>query len=224
MQSEAVQLHTWGDYALFTRPELKSERMSYDVMTPAAARGILEAIHWKPAITWMVEGITVLRPIRFQAVMRNEVSEVISAVTARRKMTGQRTGELDMTVEDVRTQRGALFLRDVAYTITARMRLTGRSPGDTIEKHLEIFTKRARSGRCFHRPYLGTRECAAHFELIEGQEPESGLPPIERDKDLGLMFYDFDYGTGSRYARFFRARIAGGRIDVPQPDSPHIHG
>lgn len=208
-----VKLRVWGDYACFTRPEMKVERVSYDVMTPSAARGILEAIHWKPAISWVIDRIHVLRPIRFQNIRRNEVGSKISARVAGTAMKAGSTQGLHMAVDEDRQQRATLALRDVEYGIEAHFELTPRAKADDTEgKHLEMFRRRASSGQCFHRPCLGVREFPAYFELVE-DFPQTELPEAGRDLDLGWMLYDINYAAG-REALFFRARMQGGVIDV----------
>lgn len=208
-----IKLRVWGDHACFTRPEMKVERVSYDVMTPSAARGILEAIHWKPAIRWMIDRIHVLRPIRFQNIRRNEVGSKISARVAGAAMKAGSTEGLHMAVDDDRQQRAMLALRDVAYGIEAHFELTKRAGDDDTEgKHLDMFRRRAAAGQCFHRPCLGVREFPAHFELVE-DFPETELPHEARERDLGWMLYDIDYAAG-REALFFRAQMQGGVIDV----------
>lgn len=211
-----VRLHVWGERACFTRPEMKVERVSYDVMTPSAARGILEAIHWKPAIRWVVDRIHVLRPIRFQSLRRNEVGAKIGAVTAERAMRAGTTAGLGLLVEEHRQQRAATLLVDVAYVIEAHFTLTPRAGAeDTPAKHASMFNRRAAAGQCFHRPCLGTREFAADFALIpEGApQPESALPPDQRDRDLGWMLHDIDHAAGG-ISHFFRARLSDGVLDV----------
>lgn len=208
-----IKLRVWGDHACFTRPEMKVERVSYDVMTPSAARGILEAIHWKPAIRWVIDRIHVLRPIRFQNIRRNEVGSKISARVAGAAMKAGSTQALHMAVDDDRQQRAMLALRDVAYGIEAHFELTPRACDDDTEgKHLDMFRRRAVAGQCFHRPCLGVREFPAHFELVE-EFPETALPPDARERDLGWMLYDIDYAAGCE-ALFFRAQMQGGIIDV----------
>lgn len=214
--SYGVRLHVWGERACFTRPEMKVERVSYDVMTPSAARGILEAIHWKPAIRWVVDAIHVLRPIRFQSFRRNEVGAKASAATAATAMRGGTTAGLGLVVEDNRQQRATLFLTDVAYVIEAHFELTGKAgPDDTEAKHLSMFNRRAAAGQCFHRPCLGTRECAADFELVApgAPLPESKLPEDQRNRDLGWMLHDIDFANGNT-SRFFPARLTDGVLDV----------
>jgi CRISPR-associated protein Cas5d len=214
--SYGIRLHVWGERACFTRPEMKVERVSYDVMTPSAARGILEAIHWKPAIRWTVDRIHVLKPIRFQSFRRNEVGARISAATAERALRAGSTAGLGLIVEDHRQQRATTFLVDVAYVIAAHFTLTEKArDDDTTAKHISMFNRRAAAGQCFHRPCLGTREFAADFALIaEGDPlPASALPPEQRERDLGWMLHDIDFANDAA-ARFFRARLKDGVLDV----------
>lgn len=220
-----VRLHVWGDRACFTRPELKVERVSYDVPTPSAARGILEAIHWKPAIRWHVDRIHVLNPIRFQSLRRNEVGAKASAANARSAMHAGHTNGLGIVVDENRQQRAAMILIDVAYVIEAHFEMTDRAgPDDTAAKHVSMFNRRAAQGQCFHRPCLGTREFPAEFALIEegARLPVSHLPIDQRDRDLGWMLHDIDF-TDRATSHFFRARIdAEGAIAVPPPGSPEL--
>lgn len=220
-----VRLHVWGERACFTRPELKVERVSYDVPTPSAARGILEAIHWKPAIRWHVDRIHVLKPIRFQSLRRNEVGAKASAANARSAMKAGHTNGLGILVDENRQQRAAMILIDVAYVIEAHFEMTGKAgPEDTPAKHVSMFSRRAEAGQCFHRPCLGTREFPAEFALIEegAPLPPSQLPPDQRDRDLGWMLHDIDFADGAT-SHFFRARIdAGGAIAVPAAGSPEL--
>ncbi|MDQ0467287.1 type I-C CRISPR-associated protein Cas5c [Labrys wisconsinensis] len=218
--SYGIRLHVSGKYALFTRPEMKVERVSYDVMTPSAARGILEAIHWKPAIQWVVEEIRVLRPIRFQSIRRNEVGAKAPERAVRAAMRSGEIGGLTLRIEEQRQQRASTVLSDVAYVIGARFALTARAgPDDNEGKHLDTFNRRARKGQCFHQPCLGTREFPAAFRLVEPGEP---LPAaIEESRDLGFMLYDIDHG-GDRGSLFFRAQLEAGVVRVPPPGSPEI--
>lgn len=214
--SFGVRLHVWGDRACFSRPEMKVERVSYDVITPSAARGILEAIHWKPAIRWVVDRLHVLRPIRFQSFRRNEVSSKIPGPTAERAMRAGSVAGLGMVMEEVRQQRAATLLVDVAYVIEAHFVMTPRAGAeDTPAKHLSMFNRRAEAGQCFHRPCLGTREFAAEFALLPpgAPLPASTLPPDQRDRDLGWMLHDIDHEAGA-VSRFFRARMRDGVVDV----------
>lgn len=215
-----VRLHVWGERACFTRPEMKVERVSYDVMTPSAARGILEAVHWKPAIRWVVDRIHVLKPIRFQSFRRNEVGARISATAIERAMRAGSTAGLGLVADDRRhrEQRATTLLIDVGYVIEAHFEPTGKAgPDDIPAKHISMFNRRAASGQCFHRPCLGTREFAADFRLIaEGMSlPPCELPPEQRERDLGWMLHDIDFAAdGSSTSRFFRARLTDGVLDV----------
>ncbi len=222
----AVRLHVWGERACFTRPELKVERVSYDVPTPTAARGILEAIHWKPAIRWQIDRIHVLREIRFQSLRRNEVGAKASAATARSAMNRGTTDGLGIVVDENRQQRAAMILVDVAYVIEAHFEMTEKAgPDDTPAKHINMFNRRARDGQCFHRPCLGTREFVADFELIEDGAPlpESRLPADQRDRDFGLMLHDIDFSNpADAVSHFYRARMVDGVIAVPPRGSPEL--
>lgn len=215
--SYGVRLHVRGDRACFTRPEMKVERVSYDTLTPSAARGILEAIHWKPAILWVVDRIHVLKPIRFQSFRRNEVGARMSTVMAERAMRSGSVAGLGLVVEDNRQQRATTLLVDVAYVIEAHFVLTPRATSDDTEaKHLSMFNRRAAAGQCFHRPCLGTREFAADFALVppDAPLPVSELPLDQRDRDFGWMLHDIDFAGGRNESRFFRARMSDGVIDV----------
>lgn len=218
--SYGVRLRVSGDFACFTRPEMKVERVSYDVITPSAARGILEAIHWKPAIRWIVTRLHVLKPIRFTSIRRNEVGHKIPVTNVRRAMKAGTTEGLALVVEEDRQQRASTVLVDVDYVIEAEFEMTDRAGSDDNPgKHLDTFKRRTRNGKCFHQPCLGTREFDARFTLIEPGEP---LPePIGENRDLGFMLFDIDHG-GDRRSMFFRARMNGGIVDVPRPGSPEI--
>lgn len=223
--SYGIKLHVWGERALFTRPEMKVERVSYDVITPSAARGILEAIHWKPAIRWVVDSIQVLKPIRFESIRRNEVGGKLSAASVGKAIKAGRTDGLVSYVEDDRQQRAATVLRDVGYVIAAHFELTDKAgPEDNVGKHLDIFNRRARRGQCFQAPCLGTREFPASFALIE---EGSRLPAVDSalagERDLGWMLHDIDFADGMT-PRFFRARMVDGLITVPPFSSEEVHG
>ena len=211
-----VRVLVWGERACFTRPEMKVERVSYDVITPSAARGILEAIHWKPAIRWHIDRIHVLKPIRFESIRRNEVGSKLSAASVVKALKAGSTAGLATYVDEDRQQRAATVLRDVRYLIEAHFELTERAgPDDSVGKHLDIFNRRARKGQCFHAPCLGVREFSASFELLEGDMPPPKPDPgVEADKDLGWMLHDIDFADGMT-PHFFRARMQGGVIDVP---------
>ena len=222
-----IQLHVWGDYACFTRPEMKAERVSYDVMTPSAARGILDAIHWKPEIRWVVDRIHVLKPIQFMSFRRNELGDrgVLSTEMAKKAMKTGRTDDLCAYIDEDRVQRATIMLRDVEYLIEAHFVLTGRPEAKNrnriAAKHISIFNRRAKAGQCFHRPCFGMREMAAHFALAEGEPPASKLLEEDRDRNLGWMFYDWDYENGHA-ARFFHAQLRGGIVEIPAPRSSEI--
>ncbi|MEW5947917.1 MAG: type I-C CRISPR-associated protein Cas5c [Thermodesulfobacteriota bacterium] len=239
-KSRLLRLKVWGDNACFTRPEMKVERVSYDVMTPSAARGILEAVLWKPAIRWHVSQIDVLKPIQLGSVRGNESSIGDAPRTAvrwesvRRNEVGcvmsPRTNGI--LVEEQRQQRAGLFLRDVAYTIHAWFDLTDKAgPEDTVIKFQEMFLRRAEKGQCFHRPYLGCREFSAHFEPVFHDQP---LPePIVETRELGYMLHDVSHDNsddknGVHFCnercspRFFRALIENGRLKVPPLDSGEV--
>jgi CRISPR-associated protein Cas5d len=208
-----VKVRCWGDWACFTRPEMKVERVSYDAMTPSAARGVLEAIYWKPEIRWVVDRITVLRPIRFSSVRRNEVDEKIPETTARRAMSGG-SAVLQQVITEARQQRAALLLRDVDYIIDAHFAI--QSGPENAGKHLEQFQRRARRGACFTQPYLGCREFAAYFRLLEAEDaPPTPDPALSGERDLGWMLHDIDFSTKAKDARFFRVKMKDGVIDVP---------
>ena len=172
-----IKLHVWGERALFTRPEMKVERVSYDVITPSAARGILEAIHWKPAIRWVVDSIQVLNPIRFESIRRNEVGGKIPAGKVKSAINAGSLESLSSyCVDEDRQQRASTLLRDVAYVIHAHFDLTDKAGADDTEgKHLDIFNRRARKGQFFQMPCLGTREFPTNFQLME--EADSQLVP-----------------------------------------------
>lgn len=213
LKSRTFYLKVWGDNACFTRPEMKVERVSYDVMTPSAARGVLEAILWKPAISWQIERIDVLKPILWESVRRNEVGS---------RMSPRSDG---IFVEEQRQQRAGLFLRNVAYTIHAHFIMTAKAGDeDNVTKFQEMFARRAQKGQCFNQPFLGCREFSAHFELVPD---ETSLPETIQDtRDLGWMLYDMchdaagDNGqhvhtcTEGCHPSFFHAQLNSGIIDL----------
>lgn len=202
-----------GDYALFTRPEMKVERVSYDAITPSAARGVIEAVYWKPAIHWVVDRIHVLNEIEFTNIRRNEVGEKISTREAQRRMNGGKEPFfIDVTAH--REQRAALVLKNVDYLVEAHFELTDEAgEDDTPEKHYNIALRRLRKGQHFHAPYLGTREFGAQVDLVE-EEP---LPPseISGERDLGWMLYDLDFNNPDDIRpQFFKAQMQDGVIDL----------
>lgn len=230
-------LEVWGDYACFTRPEMKVERVSYDVMTPSAARAIFESILWKPAIRWNVTRIEVLNPVKWISVRRNEVGKKVSTPTAK-QMAGVLGAPMGIFVEDERQQRAGLFLRDVRYRIHGyfdfippEQRKTNRSIlpefwadeqeqteigrlDETEAKYAAMFERRAKKGQCFHRPYLGCREFACDFRLVNPTEEPARL--IEETRDLGFMLYDLDFERDENDPSplFFRAQIEKGVVNT----------
>lgn len=203
-----LQVKFWGDYACFTRPEMKVERVSYPVMTPSAARGALEAIFWKPQVVWRVEEIHVLNPISYASILRNEINDRQSDRSARSWATVG--GGYDASAD--RSQRHTLALRDVAYIVRAHLDLVGAGR-DNIAKYRDQFRRRVARGQCFATPYLGCREFAASF-----CEPGPDDSPIARSEDLGPMLLDIDYapdGSGRGAPRFFPAALDNGVMRVP---------
>ncbi|MEI7065276.1 type I-C CRISPR-associated protein Cas5c [Dickeya chrysanthemi] len=214
-------LDVQGEFACFTRPEMKVERVSYDVITPSAARSIFEAILWKPAIAWRVTRIEVINPIRWINLRRNEVGSVISSRVVTSAMKAG-SGALGLYIEDDRQQRAGLFLRDVRYRLHGEFTLTAQAGrGDNAGKFAEMFRRRAQRGQCINQPYLGCREFAADVMLIDddGRQP----PALAQDRELGWMLYDMDYRQAQNPTpRFFHAAMTQGVIDIPAPDSPEV--
>ncbi len=238
-------LEVSGDFACFTRPEMKVERVSYDVITPSAARAVFEAILWKPLIHWQVSKIEVLKPIRWINLRRNEVGSVASTRNIESAMKSG-TGHLGMYIEGERQQRAGLFLRDVKYRLHASFELRDprlhksnfphlskrtvnsdeidmdNEPNQTV-KFMTMFERRATKGQCVNQPYLGCREFSADFRLVEPEDPHP--KPITETRDLGYMLYDLDYPSpDDPRPRFFRARLMNGVVDVPAWDSEEVCG
>lgn len=213
-----VAVKVSGPWACFTRPEMKVERVSYPVMTPSAARGVLEAILWKPQFRWVVRRIIVLSPIRFQAVRRNEIQDKIPVGAVKKWMKDPAAFEpyyADAAGREEgsnRTQRNTVALRDVAYVIEASVHLPKPSETDPPVKFREMFERRLEKGQCFHRPYLGCREFAADFEPAPA-EPR----PIDETVEIGRMLYDIVYDPAGRRPAFFEARLDRGVL-VCDPD------
>ncbi len=216
-------LEVTGDYACFTRPEMKVERVSYDLITPSAARAVFDSILWKPAIRWRIRKIEVLKPVRWISVRRNEVASVASSRNALAAMNEGR-GRVALYVEDDRQQRAGLFLRDVAYRLYADMEFVTDEARANPNKYVAMFNRRAEAGQCVNQPYLGCREFAASFRpvaLIEdgngGYRPAGSEPTAvqEMSADLGWMLYDLDYADqGDPKPTFFRARVNHGVMDL----------
>ena len=224
-------LEVWGPIACFTRPELKVERVSYDVITPSAARAIFEAIFWKPAIRWQVTKIEVLNPIKWTSIRRNEVGAVASV-----------TSMTPIFIEEKRQQKNTLMLQDVRYRIWAKLefipkwkRAESKNPSIDKEendllrkdenpgKYNAMFERRASKGQCFNQPYLGTRECSASFRLVNPEQEELSVP-INENRDLGLMLYDMDFEGNLEKpdAMFYHAIMEKGVIVVPPRDSKEV--
>lgn len=206
--SYGIKLRVWGDYALFSRPEMKVERVSYDVMTPSAARGILEAIYWKPEIRWIVDRIHVLNRIQFDNIRRNELSSKVSI--SEKDMREGNTIICQYIDENERQQRASMVLKHVNYVIESHFELTGNDASDP-GKHLAMFERRAKKGQCFHRPYFGCREFPVNFEWCD-DIPRSQL---NGEQDLGYMLHDIDF-QNNMTPRFFRAVMRDGVIDCCQ--------
>jgi CRISPR-associated protein Cas5d len=204
-----------GEFACFTRPEMKVERVSYDVITPSAARAVFEAILWKPAIRWHVRRIEVLNPVRWINLRRNEVASVISTRNVQEAMSAGE-GDLAIYADDRkhREQRAGLFLRDVAYRLHADLEVRDdRDDPAPPQKYFAMFERRAKSGQCVNQPYLGCREFAARMRLVE--DPAREPLPVSDTRDLGWMLYDLDFSDrNDPKPIFFRARMTAGVIDV----------
>lgn len=216
-------LEVTGDFACFTRPEMKVERVSYDVITPSAARAVFEAILWKPAICWHVRAIEVLKPIRWISLRRNEVGAVVPMGSVKSAMN-KGAGDLGLYVEDERQQRASLFLRDVAYRLHADLEvLPGSGENNTPAKFWEMFERRASKGQCINQPYLGCREFACGFRWIK--EGAQEMSPIAETRDLGWMLHDLDFtDVTDPKPRFFRAELKDGVLAVPDAESAEVRG
>jgi CRISPR-associated protein Cas5d len=218
-------LEVWGDYACFTRPELKVERVSYDVITPSAARAVFEAIFWKPAIRWNVTRIEVLNPIQWFSIKRNEIGKTMSPKSN------------SIIIEENRQQKSSLVLRDVRYRLYAELEFIpvkereklfqperDKMEEETPGKYNAMFERRANKGQCFNQPYLGCREFSCYFKLVP--KPEKGKDCIDETRDLGIMLYDMDfkdrYGKKKPEALFYRAKMEHGVINVPPKNSEEI--
>ncbi len=215
-------LEVKGDFACFTRPEMKVERVSYDVITPSAARAIFEAVLWKPAIEWHIHKIEILKPIRWVNIRRNEVGAVLPVGNINRAIKG---GTLPaLYVEDNRQQRAGMFLRDVTYRLHGSFSLTEKAgASDNAGKFSDMFKRRAKKGQCFNQPYLGCREFSCDFRLIEDIEQEDSA--IIESKPLGWMLYDMDYKNSAEPSPlFFNATMENGIIEIPDRHSEEVRG
>lgn len=206
----SIKMEVWGDYACFTRPEMKVERVSYDVPTPSAARGMVESVYYHPGLKWHVDKIYVCKPIRFTNIFRNEVASKISARNVLTEANGKKRSYIDRNA-DIQ-QRATTMLRDVHYVIEAHFEMTDKAnPSDNPGKFQDIVKRRLRSGQAYMQPYLGCRECTAHFRLWEGGD----IPTIDETRDLGYMLYDMEYSDPENIQpMFFRAQMVHGVIDL----------
>lgn len=219
-------LHVTGDFACFTRPEMKVERVSYDVITPSAARAIFESILWKPAIRWQIRRIDVLAPIRWTTLRRNELAGKLSLASVHSAMR-HGVGQLAQYIEEERQQRASLLLRDVAYRLYADFSLTERAgPDDSLVKFAEMFRRRASRGQCVNQPYLGCREFAADVSLTSPDQAAPPCPPTLRGEyPLGWMLYDLDFTQADDpRPRFYRPVMRDGVIHVPDWQSEEVLG
>ena len=206
----SVLMEVWGLTACFTRPEMKTERVSYDVPTPSAARGMIESIYYHPGLKWTIDRIWVMKPIQFMNLRRNEVSSKISASNVMQEANGGKQSCI-VTTQDIQ-QRAAMMLKDVRYVIEAHFDMTDKAnASDNPGKFQDIVKRRLRKGACYAAPYLGTRECTAHFRLWEG----GAIEGIDETRDLGYMLYDMDYSDPEHIQpMFFRAKMEHGCIDL----------
>lgn len=217
----SVTIEVWGDYACFSRPEMKVERVSYDVITPSAARGLLEAIYWHPGMQWIIDRIRVCAPIRFTNIRRNEVKDTISARKVSTIME-KGVGELYLATPESIQQRAAMVLRDVRYVIEAHFEMTEKAaPSDNPGKFQDIMKRRLAKGQFYHQPCFGVREFPAHFAVCDG------LPPcpeeLRGEKDLGWMLLDMDYSDPENISPvFFRAVLRDGVLEVPGRSSQEV--
>lgn len=244
--AKGIRLHVWGEYALFTRPEMKVERVSYDIMTPSAARAIISSIYWKPEIEWVIDRIHVLNPIRFTSVRRNEVG-ARAIMPKSSVLKGGVFDVLGLSIEDERQQRASLLLKDVSYVIEAHFNVLKptfekgapeMSLNDCENKHISIVKRRAAAGQCFRQPYFGCREFPVSFRLLDDNEPIPASKLDIPDKDFGFVFHDFIYREDKKgpiiesnrgrhlvaEARFFRAEMKNGVIEIPALKSKEVVG
>lgn len=208
-----IKVRVWGKYALFSRPEMKVERCSYDVMTPSAARGLLEALYWHPGCRWIVDKIYVRKPIRFTSVRRNEIKSKVSGSRALGVIRGKKE-DLSISSRSEIVQRASMILCDVDYVIEAHFEMTAQAnPTDNPGKFKDIIMRRLRRGECYHQPYFGCREFPANVALYEEDEVDTAY--LGERKDLGYMLYDMDYSDPKEIQpMFFRAVLEDGILDL----------
>ena len=212
--SIGVRVKVWGDYALFSRPEMKVERCSYDIMTPSAARGIMEAIYWHPGMCWKIDRIHIMKPIQFTSIRRNEVKSKVSANNVLSVYNGAKK-ELFISSKEEIVQRASLLLKDVEYIIDAHFEMTDKAnDSDNPGKFKDSIMRRLKRGECYHTPYFGCREFPVNFCLCEEEEVHSAYEVVE-EKDLGFMLYDMDYSEPENIQpMFFRAVMRRGVVDL----------
>lgn len=212
--SIGVRVKVWGDYALFSRAEMKVERCSYDIMTPSAARGVMEAIYWHPGMCWKIDRIHIMKPIQFTSIRRNEVKSKVSANNVLSVYNGAKK-ELFISSKEEIVQRASLLLKDVEYIIDAHFEMTDKAnDSDNPGKFKDIIMRRLKRGECYHTPYFGCREFPVNFCLCEEEEVHSAYEVVE-EKDLGFMLYDMDYSDPENIQpMFFRAVMRRGVVDL----------
>lgn len=212
-----IRVEVWGDYALFSRPEMKVERVSYDVITPSAARGILDAIYWHPSFRYVIDKIFVLNKIKFENIRRNEVTQKISAPNVKNFIKNPKN-DIYIATSENRTQRAAMFLKNVRYVIEAHMMIKNfESPVENLGKFYAIFQRRIENGQCYHTPYLGAREFPANFRPYNNLAIKTAYP--NETRDLGFILYDMDYSDSENIRpMFFRAVMKNGVINVSKPE------
>lgn len=217
----SIKVEIWGDYALFTRPEMKVERVSYDVITPSAARGILEAIYWHPGLKWVIDSIQVCNPIKFTSIRTNEVKSKISATKAKKVMESGK-GSLYLDASNDRQQRSSLLLKNVRYVIEAHFEMTDQAgERDNKGKFQEIMKRRLQKGQCYHQPWMGCRDFSAYFK--EATDEPIVSESLAGEKDLGFMLYDMDYSDVENIKpMYFRATMKNGMIRVPRKNSEEV--
>ncbi len=219
----SVKMEVWGRLACFTRPEMKTERVSYDIMTPSAARGIMEAVFWHPGLAWRIDRIYVCSPIRFTGIRRNEVKSTLLASKAKTVME-KNSGDLYLVTSKEIQQRAATVLRDVHYVIEAHFDMTDKAaPSDNPGKFQDIIKRRISRGQCYHQPCFGCRECPAAFAMCE-RIPDCPAE-LKGERDLGYMLWDMDYSDPENIKPlFFRAKLNDGVLTLPQRDSGEVIG
>ena len=223
----SIKVDIWGDFALFTRPEMKVERVSYNMITPSAARNILDAIMWHPGMKWVIRSIQICNPVRFISVRRNEITEIGSAKNIKESLHGKRSmSSLYISRKEVRTQRSSRLLRDVRYIIEADIELTNEAhEDDSLGKFYGMAARRIEKGQCFRNPYLGCKEFGCHFQPYDESEPIECPVELEGFVDMGYVLFDMDCSDAKNiHPLFFHAVLKDGKLRVPHPGSSEIIG